>query len=132
MEGKLDLVNFMDSLFDIKGIVVITGAIGLMGKHHTRAVLEHNGSVALIDIDINKLEDFKSILKSEGYKGIHIYSCDITDKKNVEAVLEDLSNKHLPIVGLINNAAINPAVGDSLQNNGSLENYDFLIWNEEI
>ena len=84
----------MDSLFHIKGIVVITGAIGLMGKYHTRAVLENKGSVALIDIDMQKLEDFKSILKSEGYNEVYVYSCDITDKKNVEVVLDDLLKRH--------------------------------------
>jgi len=122
----------MDSLFHIKGIVVITGAIGLMGKHHTRAVLENKGSVALIDIDMQKLEDFKSILKSEGYNEVYIYSCDITDKKNVEVVLDDLLKKDMPIVGLINNAAINPTVTENLQNDSALENYNFSTWNEEI
>ena len=50
----------MDKLFNINGIVVITGAAGLMGKEHAKAVLEYGGSVALIDINEGELNKFKS------------------------------------------------------------------------
>ena len=51
----------MHNLFNINGIVVITGAVGLMGKEHARAVLESNGSVALIDINKNELSTYEDL-----------------------------------------------------------------------
>ena len=38
----------------------------------------------------------------------------------------------MPIVGLINNAAINPTVTENLQNDSALENYNFSTWDDEI
>ena len=88
----------MSTLFDINGIVVVTGAAGLLGKEHTRAILNHSGSVALIDTNIDELTKFKNILNNEGHNQVFIYSCDINKKENVEKVLKDLLQKQKPIV----------------------------------
>lgn len=122
----------MHNLFNINGIVVITGAVGLMGKEHARAVLESNGSVALIDINKNELSIFKSLLENEGFEGIYTYCCDITKKKNVEDVLEDLLKKEGQIVGLINNAAMNPDVGAKLESDNNLESFNLNSWDMEL
>jgi NAD(P)-dependent dehydrogenase (short-subunit alcohol dehydrogenase family) len=122
----------MSTLFDINGIVVITGAAGLLGKEHARAILNHSGSVALIDTNIDALTKFKDTLSSEGYEEVYIYSCDITQKKNVEKVLESLLNKEKPIVGLVNNAALNPSMSNKLENDNKLENYDMNLWDLEL
>ena len=37
----------MNKLFNIRGIVIVTGAAGLMGKEHARAILNYSGSVAI-------------------------------------------------------------------------------------
>ena len=90
----------MGKLFDINGIVVVTGAAGLLGKEHTRAILNNSGSVALIDTNMDELAKFKNILSKEGYNEVYIYSCDITKKNNVEKVLKDLLQKPKTILPL--------------------------------
>ena len=79
----------MTNIFEIKGIVVITGAAGLMGKEHAKAVLQSGGSVALIDIGYTELQKLKDEFRN-GFTGIHIFECDITNKNDVEKVLESL------------------------------------------
>jgi len=122
----------MNELFNIRGIVIVTGAAGLMGKEHARAILNYSGSVALLDTNIDELKNFKNILTSEGFDNAYIYSCDITKKDNVEEVLFDLLKKKEPIVGLINNAALNPNMNTKLENDSKLENYDLNLWDYEL
>ena len=125
-------IVFMNTSFNINGIVVITGAVGLMGKEHTRAILEYGGSVALIDINKEELNNFKYLLNKEGYKDVYIYCCDITRKENIEEILKDLLKKQRPIVGLVNNAALNPSVSSKLENDNKLESYDLESWDNEL
>ena len=128
-QGNIVLMN---TSFNINGIIVITGAVGLMGKEHTRAILENGGSVALIDRNIEELNNFKYLLENEGYKDVYIYCCDITRKENIEEVLENLLKKQRPIVGLVNNAALNPSVSSKLENDNKLESYDLESWDKEL
>lgn len=122
----------MNNLFRINGITIITGAAGLLGEQHARAVLEHGGSVALIDINQNKLEILKEKLFEDGYENIHIFTCDITDKTMVDDVLLQIEKTDYKIVGLINNAAINPVVNKNLSNSNKLETFDLKNWDLEI
>ena len=104
----------METLFDIKGTVVITGAAGLLGEQHARAVLNNGGSVALIDINQNNLQTLKENLEKEGFNKVDIFVCDITKKHDVENILEEIEKKDNQIVGLVNNAAINPIMDKTL------------------
>tara|TARA_B100000780_G_scaffold264088_1_gene218465 strand:+ start:14567 stop:15382 length:816 start_codon:yes stop_codon:yes gene_type:complete len=121
-----------ESLFKIQGITVITGAAGLLGQQHARAVLEHGGSVALIDINQDSLENLKISLKKEGFDKVYIFVCDITKKSDVQNVLVELEKNEEKIVGLVNNAAINPSVGNNLNNSNALENFNLDIWDLEL
>jgi NAD(P)-dependent dehydrogenase (short-subunit alcohol dehydrogenase family) len=122
----------MESLFKINGIVVITGAAGLLGQEHAKAILNHGGTVALIDINEKKLKDFKVKLSEQGFNNIHIFTCDITKKNDVRNILKKLEKEKEQIVGLVNNAAINPAVNDKLQTNNELENFNLDTWDLEL
>jgi len=122
----------MTNIFEIKGIVVITGAAGLMGKEHAKAVLQSGGSVALIDINYTELQKLKDEFQGNGFTGIHIFECDITNKNDVEKVLESLKNMPTKIIGLINNAAINPEFKNNLDNDNNLEDYDLNLWELEM
>ena len=114
----------MNNLFKINGITIITGAAGLLGEQHARAVLEFGGSVALLDINQNKLEILKQKLVEDGYENVLIFKCDITDKTMVDDVLLEIEKTDHKIIGLINNAAINPVVNKNLSNSNELETFD--------
>lgn len=122
----------METLFDIKGTVVITGAAGLLGEQHARAVLNNGGSVVLIDINQNNLQTLKENLEKEGFNKVDIFVCDITKKHDVENILEEIEKKDNQIVGLVNNAAINPIMDKTLNSSNELENFSLDMWDLEL
>ena len=113
----------MRKIFDLeKKYIIVTGASGLLGKEHCKAIAEYNGNPILIDTNKETL----SILQSELYSEYSIkaisYLCDITNEESLKEVKEDLIIKKIPIYGLINNAARNPKIEDDDFLNNRLEN----------
>ncbi len=56
-----------------KKFCLITGAAGLLGYEHARAILEANGNVVLTDIDEKKLVNTKKKLLSKFKKSKILY-----------------------------------------------------------
>ena len=51
------------NLFNLKGkTVLVTGAAGLLAKQHINAVLNNEGDLVLIDLNIKHLKNIKKIL----------------------------------------------------------------------
>lgn len=126
------LIFNMD-LFSLKGKnIVITGALGLLGKEHVKAIAMAGGNPIMIDLDIQELEEFgKSISKlyKVDCKG---YEVDITDEKSVKENSKLLIEKFSKLDGLINNAARNPKVENSGINFSRLENFLVETWEADI
>ncbi len=133
MEAKQGHNRMLKELFTLKGDVVITGAAGLMGKSHAEAVLEAGGNVILIDINKSNLEKISKKL-NETYQGkVNFFVCDITNERDVLKVSKTLRSESRKIIGLINNAAINPSVNKKgLENDGSIEEFDLNTWDIEL
>jgi len=112
--------------------IVITGAAGLLGIEHARAVLNEGGEVALIDIDFSSLEDFKSTFTTYNQARIHNYMCDITNENDLLAISKKISRDFGVPTGLVNNAAINPAVESGMGGFTRLENLSVETWNREL
>tara|TARA_B100000686_G_scaffold96877_1_gene103587 strand:+ start:10632 stop:11432 length:801 start_codon:yes stop_codon:yes gene_type:complete len=119
--------------FQISGTVVITGAAGLLGKQHAKAVLSAGGSVALVDSNETALEEVCSELELEHKEKVFSFLCDITNEEQVINSLNFVKVECPTIKGLINNAAINPSVvKNQIQNNNSFEDFSLDQWNLEI
>ena len=70
---------------------IITGAAGLLGIAHSRALLSIGASVVLTDINIEQLKKVKSDLSREfGACGIHLYVMDVTSEQSVDSVYKSL------------------------------------------
>jgi NAD(P)-dependent dehydrogenase (short-subunit alcohol dehydrogenase family) len=129
----------MDNIFrkfDLTGKnVLITGAAGLLGLEHAKALLAINASIILTDINLSLLQSAKNELKL--YKkeaDVVIYEMDVTDLNSVKNVLYQLNilNKRVDI--LINNAAIDPKVKKEkgIAESSRLENFTLEQWNLQI
>lgn len=125
----------MSDYFNLKKkVIVITGAAGLMGIQHCEAILEHNGTPVLLDVDKKRLQKAKSRLDKKFSSNVSIFPVDITSETAIKACAESIEDKFKIIDGLINNAANNPKVESSYEKSFSneLSNFSLEAWNKDI
>lgn len=107
----------------------------MIGKRHTEAVLEGEGIPVLLDIFKEPLEKTKEEFLSR-YPGakIETYVADITDRKCLEGIRDELLSRYGHIDGLINNAANNPKVEGGSKNLGAMRfhNLPLSIWEDDM
>ena len=114
---------------------VITGAAGLLGIVHSRALLSIGAKVILTDINIEKLEKAKAVLSQEfDASFVHLYAMDVTSEESLESVHKSIKNLGLRVDVLINNAAINPTASSLVDNirTTRLENFSLDRWTNEL
>jgi NAD(P)-dependent dehydrogenase (short-subunit alcohol dehydrogenase family) len=114
---------------------LITGAAGMLGEQHARALLEIGSRVILTDINIKLLNKLKANLCLEyPHEKIYLLEMDVTSSEAVELALKKLHKKNIFIDVLINNAAIDPKVSDhsSLDETSRLENFSIDDWNLQL
>ena len=121
----------ISELFSLKEkVAVVTGALGLIGKHHCHALADAGANVVVCDLNESECAKFASTLPSLSL-GISI---DITSKKSVK----DLKNKVISNYGkidiLVNNAAINDKFEDPLSalEESKFENYPVEMFRKSL
>ena len=110
--------------FQLNGeIVIVTGAQGLLGTRYIDAIQEIGGFAVSLDLNCKRTSN----------ANLHL-DCDITDEKQLEAVLVELKKRNRPIYGLINNAALDPkVVGNTLgASPNRLESFSRQVWDLEL
>jgi NAD(P)-dependent dehydrogenase (short-subunit alcohol dehydrogenase family) len=112
-------------LFSLEGkTALVTGALGLIGKEHCRALLDAGASVIVSDMD-NEL----SILFAEqlGEKAIGI-GMDITEPDSILSARNYVIERQGTIDILVNNAAINDMVENPSRMASKFENYPLELF----
>lgn len=116
------------NLFNLTGrVAVITGAAGLLGIQHARAIHAAGGIPIITDIDETRLV---RAARQVGRRALAL-RMDITDEGSVEKVRKEILKRYRRLDILINNAARNPKVetGDSLI---GLEKMRIEDWNADL
>jgi len=114
---------------------VITGAAGLLGIAHSKALLSVGASVVLTDINLEHLKTaFNSLIQDFDASKIHLYAMDVTSEKSVESVNKSIKKMGLRVDILINNAAINPTANSLVGQirTTRLENFSIARWSSEL
>jgi len=114
---------------------VITGAAGLLGIAHSKALLSVGASVVLTDINLKHLKiAINSLIQDFDASKIHLYAMDVTSEKSVESVRKSIKKTGLRVDILINNAAINPTSNSLVGQirTTRLENFSIERWSNEL
>jgi NAD(P)-dependent dehydrogenase (short-subunit alcohol dehydrogenase family) len=94
----------LTELFSLKEkVAVVTGALGLIGKHHCHALADAGANVVVCDLNESECAKFASTLSALSL-GI---SVDITNKKSVKDLKSKVISNYGKIDILVNNAALN-------------------------
>ena len=97
--------------FDLTGrVAIITGAAGLLGEQHARAIAEVGGTPVLMDINYDRAAEYARKLADEFGVLAFAAGADITNRREVEGVLSETLERCGRVDILINNAANNPKV----------------------
>ena len=94
-----------NKFFNLSGkTALVTGAAGLLGIEHSKALLENNCDLVLTDIDLEKLLLVKKQLENKALgSNIHIYNMDVSSKSSILKVFNKLEKSNIYIDILINN-----------------------------
>lgn len=118
-------------LFSLKGrVAVVTGALGLLGKNHCKALTEAGASIVVCDLDEDECKEFASSLVE---KSIGV-GTDISSKKSVLNLKDEIIQTYEKVDILVNNAALN----DSFENpqtaaeQSMFENYPLEMWQKSL
>ena len=124
--------DFKMKKFNLKNqFALITGASGLLGYEHAKALLEVNANVIITDIKMKTLEkNLKKLKKSYPLKNIIKQRLDVTKESSVLRCKKYLDKKVIFVSILVNNAAFNPS-NEKLKSK-LFENYNLKSWRKEI
>ena len=114
--------------------VVITGGAGLLGQMYAETVAEVSGNVVLADINGSLATKTAKVISDKyNVKALGI-KADITNKKDVERMLESILGEFGGVDVLINNAANNPKVkkGDKDTGFNRFERFSLDQWDADI
>ena len=87
-------------------VIIITGALGILGDTYTEGFSQQGANIAIVDLDAELCEQkAKEIAQKYGTEPLGI-GCDITNKKKVEDMVQTVLSKYKLVDVLVNNAAI--------------------------
>ncbi len=122
--------NIASNPFSLDGkVIILTGGMGFLGQQYSEALVQAGAHVIIFD-DKNKIEKTGVFLNDRC-----IYEqVDITIEEQVRGAVVRVFNKFGKIDSLINNAAMNPAVGnpESAKLSGPYEAHPIDLWRKEL
>ena len=112
--------------------IIITGALGLVGKKLSSHLSKKGAKVIILDI--KSYSEFKKIKELQTFKNkIYYFKCDVTNIKSLKTVLKKIFRISKKIDVLINNAAINDSLESKPKPNQSkFENFSIKEWDKSI
>lgn len=115
-------------------VALVTGAAGLLGVQHVRALCEAGADVVLSDVSLEAAEKATAAVAVDFPEArILPLRLDVADLDSVRAALDAVIDRFGGVHILINNAAIDPKVQkDSVVETSRLEHFPLEQWNFQI
>ncbi|BBA34903.1 short-chain dehydrogenase/reductase SDR [Methylocaldum marinum] len=117
--------------FDLTGrTAIVTGAAGLLGRHHCRALAEAGAWVVAADQDL----DTCAAVADELGGTVTAVAADVTDPRSVQTLLEQALGRTGRADVLVNNAAINDMFESpaAALEQSRFENYPLELWRRSL
>lgn len=118
-------------LFSLKNkTAIVTGALGLIGKEHCKALTDAGANVILADIDELKCTKFANTLSTKSIGA----ALDVTNPESIKNLRDKVLEKFGHIDILVNNAAINDMFEDpkAASEQSKFENYPLELWQKSV
>ena len=118
-------------LFSLKGkTAIVTGALGLIGKEHCRALSRAGANVIAADLDESKCTVFASTLATESIGA----ELDVTNPQSIKKLRDKALARFGHIDVLVNNAAINDMFENpkAAAEQSKFENYPLELWKKSV
>ena len=106
--------------------VLITGALGFIGRYFCMAIIEADGSLVLTDLDHQACTNFADELQESSQNNIIGLGCDITDEVAVNNLTKKINDLSVGIDALVNAATYSSS--DQNKISASFEDYKFDDW----
>ena len=123
--------NIIYDLFNLENkTVVLTGSSGRLGIQYADILSAAGANVILVDKETKKNKKLEAeLIRKHGTKPV-TYTADISNKKDIIRMKNDILKKFKKIDVLINNAFYNP--NQSKYSSVSLEKFPLELWNQVI
>lgn len=118
-------------MFSLKNkTAIVTGALGLIGKEHCKALAEAGANVIVADIDEKNSAEFAESLQTDSL-GVLL---NVTQPESIKSIRDKVLNKFGHIDILVNNAAINDMFENpkAASEQSKFENYPLELWQKSI
>jgi NAD(P)-dependent dehydrogenase (short-subunit alcohol dehydrogenase family) len=100
-------------LFDLQGrVAVVTGALGLLGRHHCRALAEAGANVVVTDLDAEGCEELAQDLETATGREALAHAAEVTDSEALRGLLDATLRRFDQLDVLVNNAAVNDSFSE--------------------
>jgi len=127
--------NSGTAMFSLAGrVAIVTGAAGLLGRQHCRALADAGATVVATDRDVAGCETVAAELRRLGCADVHAIPADITSAESL-AQLRDAAlslGDHIDV--LVNNAALNDRFDDTEDASklSQFEHYPLDKWRQAL
>ena len=118
-------------IFDLSNkIAIVTGALGLIGKEHCKALSEAGANVVVADTDKKLCVEFTKTLSTKSIGT----SIDVTNPDSLKQCRDKVLETFYHIDILVNNAAINDMFENpkAASEQSKFENYPLELWQKSV
>ena len=116
-------------IFDLnERIVVVTGALGQLGREFTRSLHDSGCRVAALDLQAGDDERRAAFGALADSPRLLLLQADVTSRESLEAALERIEQEWGTPTGLVNNAGLDSPPDASGLENGPFETYPDASW----
>ena len=112
--------------------IILTGGSGFLALEFSKEILNFEGEIILVDINLKQLKiRARDLAKEYGHR-IHYFKCDLSSELQVKNLFKKIqSTLGVPDI-LINNAASNPKMINSSPFQNNFENFSISQWNKDF